>query len=539
MGATGTGDDTPRPVRRGGSQVGTVHRYASQRRTPPELRYLFKQRQDVPVGETKDERKARVRREREHERAVRKAEADAAYGIHESLPPRRPLTAHPALKPAVITAKATAVVAGAILKIGCGKILPWTLALGAKTAVGDGAFAAASAVVLALNARRVRDVVDVVKRCVGRSSPPPLIPKDREIQDGEVADIADALSVLRELESIVPFVFKLAPVPAVFFTPFVTIHIAPVVLRIVAPGVLRTLRFYGHLVPIVGGYVKCLAWDSKRVTLPDTSRNVQKKTEEGDNGQNGDVSNDDADGDTTEGGGTRMNEHDAQLALDDEVQRLWDERHEWGAQKVKRMILELGGFYLKVGQVFATKSDLLPPQYVAALKSVFDDCPPVPASKIDSILRKEFGNKPVSAVFKSFDTNALASATIAQVHVAHVDVDGKDTKVAVKVQNPGSERLMRMDMANMLFVSTFMDSLRVSLPFDHTSILKEYRTQVPLEFDFKRESAMLTLIGDAIHGKVPDVETPRVIPGLCTKRVVTVSLFLFISEFLFISVWAT
>ena len=539
MGATGTGDDTPRPVRRGGSQVGTVHRYASQRRTPPELRYLFKQRQDVPVGETKDERKARVRREREHERAVRKAEADAAYWRTESPPQRRPLTAHPALKPAVITAKATAVVAGAILKIGCGKILPWTLALGAKTAVGDGALAAASAVVMALNARRVRDVVNVVKRCVGRSSPPPLIPKDREIQDGEVADIADALSVLRELESIVPFVFKLAPVPAVFFTPFVTIHIAPVVLRIVAPGVLRTLRFYGHLVPIVGGYVKCLAWDSKRVTLPDTSRNVQKKTEEGDNGQNGDVSNDDADGDTTEGGGTLMNEHDAQLALDDEVQRLWDERHEWGAQKVKRMILELGGFYLKVGQVFATKSDLLPPQYVAALKSVFDDCPPVPASKIDSILRKEFGNKPVSAVFKSFDTNALASATIAQVHVAHVDVDGKDTKVAVKVQNPGSERLMRMDMANMLFVSTFMDSLRVSLPFDHTSILKEYRTQVPLEFDFKRESAMLTLIGDAIHGKVPDVETPRVIPGLCTKRVVTVSLFEIIYVFLFTSVWAT
>ena len=217
------------------------------------------------------------------------------------------------------------------------------------------------------------------------------------------------------------------------------------------------------------------------------------------------------------------------------VQRLWDERHEWGAQKVKRMILELGGFYLKVGQVFATKSDLLPPQYVAALKSVFDDCPPVPASKIDSILRKEFGNKPVSAVFKSFDTDALASATIAQVHVAHVDVDGKDTKVAVKVQNPGSERLMRMDMANMLFVSTLMDSLRVSLPFDHTSILKEYRTQVPLEFDFKRESAMLTLIGDAIHGKVPDVETPRVIPGLCTKRVVTVSLF----ENFFTSAWAT
>ena len=127
MGAKGSGDDTPRPVRRGGSQVGTVHRSASQRRTPPELRYLFKQREGVPVGETKDERKTRLRREREHGRAVRKAEADAAYGRTESPPQRRPLTAHPALKPAVITAKATAVVAGAILKIGCGKILPLSL----------------------------------------------------------------------------------------------------------------------------------------------------------------------------------------------------------------------------------------------------------------------------------------------------------------------------------------------------------------------------------------------------------------------------
>ena len=77
---------------------------------------------------------------------------------------------------------------------------------------------------------------------------------------------------------------------------------------------------------------------------------------------------------------------------------------------------------------------------------------------------------------------------------------------------------MRMDMKNMLAVSTLMDSLKVSLPFDHTSILKEYRAQVPLEFDFKREAQMLTLIGDAIHGKVPDVETPKAIPELCTAR---------------------
>ena len=43
---------------------------------------------------------------------------------------------------------------------------------------------------------------------------------------------------------------------------------------------------------------------------------------------------------------------------------------------------------------------------------------------------------------------------------------------------------MTMDMANMLFVSNAMDRMKIHLPFDHTSILREYRNQVPLEFDF-------------------------------------------------------
>ena len=499
----GKGDDTVRPVRRGGSQVGTVHTYASQRRAPPELKYLFKRGKDTAGGETRDARVERVRRERDEARARRRAEAEAR--------PRRPLREHPALKPAVIAAHVSAVASGWILKVGCGKIVPWTLALGAKTSLGDGAFACVSAAVVALNAGRVRDVL----RVVSTRGAPPLIPRDRRIQSEEVAAIADALDVTRSIESIAPLVFKLAPVPRAFFTPIVATHVAPVALAVVAPGVLRTLRFYGHLAPLIFGYLKCALWDVKRIQAPakDGKPAKNKAAKKGD----GDA---DADADVE---GEPPSDHDAQLALEDEIQRLWDDRHEWGAQRVKKMILELGGFYLKVGQVFATKSDLLPPQYVAALKSVFDDCPPVSAKKIDAIVRKEFGGAPVSKTFRYFETRALASATIAQVHVARVDVNGKEAKVAVKVQNPGSERLMRMDMKNMLAVSTLMDSLKVSLPFDHTSILKEYRAQVPLEFDFKREAQMLTLIGDAIHGKVPDVETPKAIPELCTARVVTMT----------------
>jgi len=254
------------------------------------------------------------------------------------------------------------------------------------------------------------------------------------------------------------------------------VHISPRVLALVAPGVLRSLQFYGHLMPVIAGYARCMLWDSKRL-------------------------------------GSEVS--------DDAIQELWDRRHEWGAERIRKMILELGGFYLKVGQVFATKSDLLPPQYVSALKSVFDDCPPVDSKRVLKIVEAELG-APVSELFHDFDHEALATATIAQVHVAHLN-DPSHTKVAVKVQNPESEALMAMDMRNMLRVSESMDNLGLHLPFDNTSILREYQTQVPLEFDFHREADMLKLIGGAVSSKVPEVTCPKSVDDRCTKKVLTMT----------------
>ena len=82
---------------------------------------------------------------------------------------------------------------------------------------------------------------------------------------------------------------------------------------------------------------------------------------------------------------------------------------------------------------------------------------------------------------------------------------------------------MTMDMANMLFVSNAMDRMKIHLPFDHTSILREYRNQVPLEFDFERERDMLTRIGGAVTRAVPDVRCPAAFEAMSSKRVLTMS----------------
>ena len=171
----------------------------------------------------------------------------------------------------------------------------------------------------------------------------------------------------------------------------------------------------------------------------------------------------------------------------DACQALWDRRHEWGAERVRRMVLELGGFYLKVGQVFATKSDLLPRNTPRRSNRSSTIARRFNGSVARHIVEHELGGD-VSELFSSFDAEALATATIAQVHAYDAN-DANKTKVAVKIQNPGSERLMVMDMRTMLWASETADAMGLHLPFDHTGILREYRNQVPLEFDFSREAA--------------------------------------------------
>jgi len=201
------------------------------------------------------------------------------------------------------------------------------------------------------------------------------------------------------------------------------------------------------------------------------------------------------------------------------VEGVWTARHAWGAERVHALLVELSGFYLKVGQVFATKADLLPPAYPRALRRLFDACPAAPLWEVRRTLERELG-APLSALFASFEAAPLATATVAQVHRA-VLADGR--LVAVKVQHEGMEALMRSDISNMLRVCELLERCRLDLNFDQVSILREYRTQVPLEFDFDRERGLLARIGAAIAVDCPEsaVACPAPVAGRCSRRVLT------------------
>ena len=251
-----------------------------------------------------------------------------------------------------------------------------------------------------------------------------------------------------------------------------------------------------------------------------------------------------------------------------ELGETWEAAHESGAKQVGALLNELGGFYLKVGQVFATKQDLLPAQYTKELKLLFDGCKPSSEKHIIRTLEEEFGRKMVQLELKDFDARApLASATIAQVHSATTAWEGATARVAVKIQHEGVEKLMESDISNMLaFVSFLENKLKINFSVDQTSILREYREIVPQEFDFGREGEPqsetipphistsplrtdplslppspslfcaravgllipvrnLTRISRSLEsaGMGDRVVTPRALGHLCTKRVITMT----------------
>lgn len=173
-----------------------------------------------------------------------------------------------------------------------------------------------------------------------------------------------------------------------------------------------------------------------------------------------------------------------------------------------------------MGQVFATKPDLLPKQYVDSLKFVFEDCHETSYRKVQNILKYQLGID-LQTTFTEFTRQPIASATIAQVHLARLRESHE--KVAVKIQHPGSSGLMLNDIQNMLRVSIFMDTIGFKPPFDHTGVLREYAQQVPKEFDFIRENDMLNSIGDYMSYADCNIEMPRSKPCLCSRKVLTMN----------------
>lgn len=185
----------------------------------------------------------------------------------------------------------------------------------------------------------------------------------------------------------------------------------------------------------------------------------------------------------------------------------------WGKQETRprgeriRCALEdLGPIFIKFGQMLSTRRDLLPDDIAAELTRLQDRVPPFSSSEARSMIEKAYG-KPVTEVFQRFETDPMASASIAQVHAAQL-WDGTD--VVVKVLRPGIEKTIRQDVELMYIIARLVQRYwKEGKRLRPVDVVNEYEKTIFDELDLVREAANASQIRRNFEGSetlyVPEV----------------------------------
>ncbi len=210
------------------------------------------------------------------------------------------------------------------------------------------------------------------------------------------------------------------------------------------------------------------------------------------------------------------------------------------AVALRKTLEELGPIFIKFGQALSTRPDILSEEMMLELERLQDNVPPFKASEALTILDKAFGQSAFE-VFAKFDENALASASIAQVHAATLK-SGED--VVVKILRPNVQKLIKHDISLLKSIASLAHRYwPESRRFKPKDVVREFEQNLLDELDLHREAANASqlrrnfsnspllyvpqvhwdyvrdnvLVIERIHGiPVTDTQTLREY-GVCTK----------------------
>jgi ubiquinone biosynthesis protein len=184
------------------------------------------------------------------------------------------------------------------------------------------------------------------------------------------------------------------------------------------------------------------------------------------------------------------------------------------AQSLKRLLLKLQGIFIKAGQLISILSNFLPDYFRKELEELQDKIPPRPLSEMEERIRKELGQDP-SLLFAEFDKNPIASASLAQVHLARTQ-DGR--RVAVKVQYLDIEANTNKDLRVIKRLLGFYGFfLRIK---GLGNLYSQFSEMIKEELDFRLEAQNIETIAANFVGN-PHVFFPKVVHELSTERVLT------------------
>jgi predicted unusual protein kinase regulating ubiquinone biosynthesis (AarF/ABC1/UbiB family) len=185
--------------------------------------------------------------------------------------------------------------------------------------------------------------------------------------------------------------------------------------------------------------------------------------------------------------------------------------------RLRSLFEELGPTFIKLGQFLSLQVGKIPPEFCEEFEKLQDSVPALPYEIIEMIVEDEFNEK-IDVIFKSFDKEPIAAASLSQVHKAALHTG---EHVAVKIQTPFIEQIIKEDLALMYSLAKFIEKHNPDIKgFNNPGLVKDLEHMLEKELDFRQEvkniQEMKTLLEDD-----EDVKVPEVYPDFCTKNIIT------------------
>ncbi|HWD60214.1 MAG TPA: 2-polyprenylphenol 6-hydroxylase [Stellaceae bacterium] len=175
-------------------------------------------------------------------------------------------------------------------------------------------------------------------------------------------------------------------------------------------------------------------------------------------------------------------------------------------QRLAAAFQEIGPAFIKLGQMLATRADLLGDDVAADLALLQDRLPPFPAREARALVEAEFG-RPLDTLFLAFDDVPVAAASIAQVHFA---VTSEGREVAVKILRPGIVAAFARDLELLLWLGRLIERTRPALRrLKPVEIARTLEKSVQVEIDLRFEAAAASELAENFAGD-SDFHVPRV-----------------------------
>lgn len=182
---------------------------------------------------------------------------------------------------------------------------------------------------------------------------------------------------------------------------------------------------------------------------------------------------------------------------------------------------ELGPAFIKLGQLLASRPDMIGPEIADDLKKLRDNTPTTPFDEMREVVESELG-RPLEEVYSEFDETPLGSASIGQVYKATLKETGEE--VAVKIQKPNIYEIIDADVKILNNLAGKADKyITKTRTYNLPAIMKEFERSIFKELNYMEEVMNIRKITNNFQ-ECEKVVIPQTFDGCCTKKVITMEL---------------